>query len=105
MFELLEKAVLTGLGVVSLSQKMAEDFVKEMKDKYKVSEEEGKAFMERMQSMAKDTKGRIAEMAEAEVKKAAERAGLVPKDEFDRLQRRVAELEARLQSNEPGDVT
>ena len=105
MFELVEKAVLTGLGVVSLSQKMAEDFVKEMKEKYKVSEEEGKAFMERMQSMAKDTKARVAEMAECEVKKAAERAGLVPKDEFDRLQRRVAELEARLQSSEPGDAT
>ena len=105
MFELVEKAVLTGLGVVSLSQKMAEDFVKEMKEKYKVSEEEGKAFMERMQGMAKDTKARVAEMAEAEVKKAAERAGLVPKDEFDRLQRRVTELEARLQSSEPGDVT
>ncbi len=105
MFETLEKAVLTGLGAVSLSQKMAEDFLKEMKEKYKLSEEEGKAFMERVQGMAKEGRERIAEMADAEVKKAMERIGLVPQEEFDRLVKRVEELERRQQAApcEPGE--
>lgn len=103
MFELLEKAILTGVGAISLSQKMAEDFLKEMKEKYKVSEEEGKAFMEKMQGMAKEGRERVAEMADTEVKKAMERLGLVPREEFDRLQRRVEELERRLPATEPGE--
>ena len=103
MFELLEKTILTGLGAISLSQKMAEDFLKEMKEKYKVSEEEGRAFMEKMQGMAKEGRERIAEMADSEVKKAMDRLGLVPRDEFDRLVKRVEELENRLRANEPGE--
>ena len=103
MFELFEKAMLTGLGAVSLSQKMAEEFIKEMKDKYKVSEEEGKAFMDRMQGLAKEGKDRIAEAADAEVKKAIDRLGLVPREEFDQLQKRVEALEERLPTTEPGE--
>lgn len=103
MFELLEKAVLTGLGALSLSQKMAEDFLKEVKDKYKLSEEEGKAFLDKMQGMAKEGRERIAEIADTEVQKAMDRLGLVPRDEFERLQKRVEELENRLQANKPGE--
>ncbi len=106
MFELLEKAVLTGVGAVSLSQKMAEDFLKEMKEKYKVSEEEGKAFVEKMQGMAKEGRERIAEMADTEVKRAMERLGLVPREEYERLLKRVEELERRSQPampDEPGE--
>jgi len=33
MFELLEKAVLTGIGAVSLSQKMAEEFLADLKER------------------------------------------------------------------------
>ena len=103
MFELMEKALLTGLGAVSLSQKMAEDILKEVKEKYKISEEEGKAFVEKMQGMAKEGRERVTEMAEAEVKKAVERLGMVPRDEFDRLVARVEELERRLQPPEQGE--
>lgn len=102
MFELLEKALLTGLGAVAMTQKKAEELVTEMKEKYKLSEEEGKAILDKIQVMAKDSKERITEIAENEVKKVAERIGLVPREEFDRLQKRVEALESRLTENEPG---
>lgn len=100
MFETIEKALLTGLGAISLSQKMAEDMVKDLREKYKVSEEEGKAFLEKLQNMTKDSRARIEEMAEAEIRKAIDRIGLVPRDEFDRLAKRVAELERQSQESE-----
>ncbi len=95
MFELLEKTVLTGLGALSLSQKMAEDFLKEVKEKYKLSEEEGKAFLEKMQGIAKEGRERIAEIADTEVKKAMDRLGLVPREDFEKLLKRVEALESR----------
>ncbi|MCM2358890.1 MAG: phasin superfamily protein [Geobacteraceae bacterium] len=103
MFELLEKAALTGLGFLSLSQKKAEELLEELKEKYKVSEEEGKAFLDKMQGMAKESRERIAEIAEAEVKKVIDRLGLVPREEFDRLQKRVEELERVRKEPESGE--
>lgn len=103
MFEMLEKAFLTGLGAIALSQKKAEEVLTDLKDKYKMSEEEGKAFLEKVQGIAKEGRARIEEMAEAEVKKAMERMGMVSRDEFERLQRRVAQLENRLTEPEPGE--
>jgi len=103
MFELLEKAVLTGLGALSLTQKKAEEILVELKEKYKLSEEEGKVFLDRIQGIAKEGRERVGEIAETEVKKVIERVGLVSRDDFDRLQKRVDELERRLQGSEPGE--
>ncbi len=102
MFELFEKAVLTGLGAVSLSQKKAEEFLTELQDKYRVSEDEGKQFLDKIQSMAKEGQSKVREMPETELQKVIDRIGLVPRDEFDRLKKRVAQLEARLQETEDG---
>jgi polyhydroxyalkanoate synthesis regulator phasin len=101
MFELFEKAFLTGLGAVSMSQKKAEELLVEFKEKYKVSEDEGKALLDKLQTMAKDSRSRIAEIAETEVKSVVERLGLVPRDEFDRLKKRLDELESTVQENKP----
>lgn len=96
MLELLEKAMLTGLGAAAITQKKAEELVKELREKYKVSEEEGKAFLEKMQNMAKEGREKLQEAAEVEVKKALDRMGLVSKAEFDKLLKRVEELETKV---------
>lgn len=100
MLELLEKAVLTGIGAISITQKKGEELLADLKDKYKVSEEEGKAFIEKLQGMAKETRGKLAEAAEEEVRKAAARVGLVPKDDFDKLKQRLDDLEKKLAATE-----
>jgi polyhydroxyalkanoate synthesis regulator phasin len=102
MFELFEKAALTGLGFLSLSQKKAEELLTELKEKYKVSEEEGKAFLDKMQGMAKESRERITEIAESEVKKAMDRLGLVSREEYDRLLKRVEALESQCKEVGPG---
>ncbi len=96
MLEIIEKAVVTGLGAVALSQKKAEELMTELKEKYKLSEEEGKAFLDKLQGFAKEGREKVAEAAEAEVKKVMERVGVVPRDEFDELKKRVEALERRL---------
>ncbi|SNB46331.1 phasin family protein [Geobacter sp. DSM 9736] len=103
MFELLEKTLLMGLGAVALSQKKAEELLSDLKDRYKMSEEEGKAFLDKLQNLAKDGKARIEEITEAEVKRVVERMGMVNREEFDRLQRRVTQLENQLLAPEPVD--
>ena len=96
MLELIEKVVMTTIGVAAITQKKAEELVAEMKERYKLSEEEGKNLVEKIQSMARENREKVKQMAEAEVQKVVERLGLVSVDEFDLLKKRVQDLEARL---------
>jgi polyhydroxyalkanoate synthesis regulator phasin len=95
MLELLEKAFMTTIGVAAMTQKKTEELVAEMKDRCKISEDEGKQFVERIQSIAKESREKIQAIAEDEVHKVVDRLGLVSREEFDRLAKRVQELEAR----------
>lgn len=95
MLELLEKAVMTTIGVAAITQKKAEELAAEMKERYKMSEDEGKHFVDRIQAISKESREKVMEMAETEVKKVVDRLGLVSREEFDRLSKRVQELESR----------
>ncbi|HIJ88614.1 MAG TPA: phasin superfamily protein [Desulfuromonadales bacterium] len=95
MLELLEKAVLTAIGVAAITQKKTEELVAEMRDRFKISEDEGKQFVDKIQSLAKESREKIQAIAEYEVQKVVDRLGLVSRDEFDRLAKRVQELESR----------
>lgn len=96
MLELLEKALLTTIGVAAITQKKTEELVAEMKEKFKLSEDEGKNLVDRIQAIARENGEKVREMAEKEVQKVVERLGLVSREEFDRLAARVQELESRL---------
>jgi polyhydroxyalkanoate synthesis regulator phasin len=96
MLELIEKVVMTTIGVAAITQKKAEELVVEMKDRYKLSEDEGKQFVERIQAMARENREKVREMAEVEVQKVVDRLGLASVDELERLKKRVQDLEARL---------
>jgi polyhydroxyalkanoate synthesis regulator phasin len=95
MLEILEKAVMTTIGVAAITQKKAEELAAEMKERFKLSEDEGKNLVDRIQAIAKENKEKVMETAETEVQKVVERLGLVSREEFDRLGERVRELEAR----------
>ena len=95
MLELFEKAVMTTIGVAAMTQKKAEELVAEMKDRFKLSEDEGKQLVERLQTLAKENREKVTEMAEVDVRKVVDRLGLVSREEYDRLVKRVQELETR----------
>lgn len=96
MIELLEKTVLTAVGAMTLTQKKAEELLQELRDKLDVSEEEGKAFLQKVQEAANKNREKMQEQAREEVKKACERMGVVTADEFDKLKKKVAALEKKL---------
>ena len=95
MLEILEKAVLTTIGVAAIGQKKAEELAAEMKDRLKLTEDEGKQMVERIQAIANESREKVKEMAEVEVQKVIDRLGLVSREEFDRLAKRVQELKSR----------
>ena len=98
MIELLEKSILTAIGAITLTQKKTEELLKEMREKLNISEEEGKAFLQKIQEAAGKNRDKLQEQAREEVKRACERMGVVTADEFDKLTKRVAQLEKKLKT-------
>jgi polyhydroxyalkanoate synthesis regulator phasin len=96
MLELIEKIFLTGLGAMSISQKKADEILGELKEKYKMSEEEGRALLQKAESVAREGKDRLAEAVDDEVKKVLEKIGMVSRDEFESLRKRVEQLEEKM---------
>ena len=96
MIEMIEKTVLTAVGAMTLTQKKAEELIHELREKLDISEEEGKAFLQKIQEAASKNREKMQEQARDEVKKACERMGVVTKDEFDKLKKKVASLERKL---------
>ena len=96
MIELLEKTVLTAVGAMTLTQKKAEDLIQELREKLDISEEEGKAFLQKVQEAASKNQEKMQKQAREEEKKACERMGVVTTEEFDKLKKKVASLERKL---------
>ncbi|WP_305042580.1 phasin family protein [Geoalkalibacter sp.] len=96
MFELLEKMMMTGMGAICLTQKKAEELLGEMKERFNISEEEGKSFLAKMQKNAEETQKKLEEMAQDEVRRACERVGMVTMEEFEKLQKKVQQLDKHM---------
>lgn len=96
MFETFEKMILTGMGAAALTQKKGEELLQEMKERFNVTEEEGKAFLNRMQSTMQENQHKLEEAAQEEVRKTAERMGLVKREELEKLEKKVLQLEKQL---------
>ena len=96
MIELLEKTMLTAVGAMTLTQKKAEELLQELREKLNISEEEGKAFLEKVQEAATKNQEKLQEQAKEEVKKACDRMGVVTAEEFEKLKKKVAALERKL---------
>ena len=98
MLDIIEKTLLAGIGVVSLTQKKAEELIDDLKEKLNLSEDEGKKLLEKLTDAAKENQQRLEDLARDEVKKACDRIGVVTEEEFSALKKKVADLEKQLKA-------
>ncbi len=96
MIDFLEKTILAGFGALALTQKKSEELLKEIKERIDLSEDEGKQLLKHLQESAKENQQKLEELAREELQKAAARAGVVTKTDFDALAKKVARLEKQL---------
>jgi len=99
MIEIVEKTLLAGVGALSLSQQKADELLNEIKQRLNISEEEGRALMEKIKSTATESRTRLETIAREEVEKSMKRLGLVAQKDFDALKRKVAKLEKALKAS------
>ncbi|HKK01501.1 MAG TPA: phasin family protein [Desulfuromonadales bacterium] len=98
MIELIEKTVFTALGAMTLGQRKAEELLSDLKERFNLTEEEGRALLTKLENAAKDNQRKLEEIAQQEVKKACERLGVVTAEEFEKLHKKVRHLEKQLKA-------
>ncbi len=77
MIDLLEKTVLAGVGALALGQKKAEELMTELRDKFELSEDEGRSLVEKIKDSAEQGREQLEKAAREEVHKAMDRLGVV----------------------------
>jgi polyhydroxyalkanoate synthesis regulator phasin len=101
MIELFEKTLLAGMGAVALSQKKAEELLQELKQRFNVSEDEGRALLSRLQDAARENQKKLEDLARDEVRLACARMGVVTQEEFESLRKKVLDLEKQVNEKAP----
>lgn len=88
------------MGAVALSQKKAEELMQEFRTRFNMTEEEGRALIDKFQDAARENQRKLEEIAQQEVRNTCERMGIVTKEEFEKLRTKVLQLESQLMEME-----
>lgn len=103
MIDIIKKAVLTGIGVASLTKEKVEELSKELIDKGKLSEQEGEKFVQDMLSRAEESRKAWQNQTDQLVKNALEKMQLARAEDIAMLKEEIVKLReeiASLQSKE-----
>lgn len=103
MKDILHKILYTGIGFAALTEEKAREIVAEMEQQGEVSGEEGKKLAQELIEKAKHQSQELHKTVTEEVDKVAGRLGWIRRDEFDRLKRRVEEMESRTEETPSED--
>jgi polyhydroxyalkanoate synthesis regulator phasin len=94
--DLLKKAVLASVGVAYLTKEKVEEVGKRLSREANVSKEDARAFIDELQSKATLARTQIEELVNKSVRVAIERLNLPSRETIQALEKRVADLESRL---------
>lgn len=98
MSELVKKAMLIGIGALSLTREAAEKFASDLVGKGEMSEDEAKKLAHDMVDRGTKERKAVQAAIEKHVEKIMKETGVAMKTDIARMEARIADLEARLQS-------
>ena len=92
MLELVKKTMLTGIGLALLAKDEAEDLAKELVDKGKMTEKDGKKFLDDLQKKYEEVQGKLEDRVEKTVKEFLKKADVVTADDLKAIKKEIREL-------------
>ena len=92
MFDLIKKAMFTGLGLAFMTKEKIEEFSKEIVEKGKLSEAEGKEFIDELQKKSEEAKEKFEAQIESVVKDTLKKMNIATRDDFLRLEKQLEAL-------------
>lgn len=96
MIELLKKTLLTGVGVAALTKEKIEALAKDFVEKGKISEQEGKAFVDDLIARSDESREAFQNQVEERVQLVLTKMNLAKQSEVDALKVEVETLQKAL---------
>jgi polyhydroxyalkanoate synthesis regulator phasin len=103
MFELVRKSMLAGVGLALKAWDEVEDLAKEVAEQGKMTEQEGRKFVDEIQDRYEDAQRKLEERVEQSVKNLLKKADVVTQDELKALKKEIRELKALISSQSDGE--
>jgi polyhydroxyalkanoate synthesis regulator phasin len=100
MFDLMRKAMLVGIGALTLSEERARAVVEELMEQGKVSKEEGQALVKEMREKAETSRKEWEAKMRDAVQDGLRRIDVVVRSDYEALEKKVEELSARIKALE-----
>jgi len=99
MFDLIKKAMLTGVGLAVMSKEKAEAMAREIAETAKLSSDKGQEFVDEIVGKSEKMRKDLEERIQRIVNETLKRADVPSRDDFDQLRARIEELERNLASH------
>ncbi|MBU4394522.1 MAG: hypothetical protein KKD78_05785 [Proteobacteria bacterium] len=93
MIELIKKAMLTGLGVASLTKEKIEEIGRDFVEQGKLSQQEGEKLVEELLAKVEEAKEDIKKQIEERVEEIVKKMKLVRMSDLDELKSQIKELQ------------
>jgi len=98
MPDLIKKTLLTGIGLALKTWDEVEDLAKELVDKGKMSEKDGRKFLQDIKKRYEETQKKLEARVEKTVKEFLKKSDVVTADELKALKKEVRELKKMIGS-------
>lgn len=95
MLEFLKKGLHLGIGAVSITRDKAEQLAQEMVKKGEITADEAKGLADQLVQRGEEERKNLRETVRHEFDKLRNEFKFVSKEEYERLEQRVKELEAK----------
>jgi polyhydroxyalkanoate synthesis regulator phasin len=89
---LIKKTMLTGIGLALKTWDEVEDLAKELEKRGKMTETEGRKFIDELQARYEDAQGKLEDRVEESVKRLLKKADIVTSEELKGIKREIREL-------------
>ena len=100
MFEVVKRALFTGVGLASLTREKIEELGKDLSRHAELSEAEAAKFQVELEGRAADAQRELREQIDRRTQQVVQGLGLARADDFAALSARVAALSARVEALE-----
>jgi polyhydroxyalkanoate synthesis regulator phasin len=98
MFDLVRKSMLAGVGLALKAWDEVEDLAKEVAEQSKMTEKEGRKFIDELQDRYEDAQKKLEERVEKSVKELLKKADVVTQDELKGLKKEIRDLKKLISS-------
>jgi polyhydroxyalkanoate synthesis regulator phasin len=101
MLDLMKKAIFAGLGLAFMTKEKVEEFSKELVEKGKLSQTEGKEFIDELQKKSEEARKKLEEQIQNAVNNTLKKMNIATKDDISRVEKQLTKLATSIKAKKP----